>query len=97
MSDPRPPVDPRDPRCAEVAEQLAVAIDGVLPARLDAHIDTCPRCTELLREATLLGDAIRDAADDYRHAADFEARVLAALDPDGVEPTRRMRRPAQGA
>lgn len=80
------------PTCEEVAELVAVAIDGALPSRLEAHVETCERCADLLREATQLGDAIRDAADDYRHPVDFEARVLAALDPDGVEPTRPMRR-----
>jgi hypothetical protein len=80
------------PPCEEVTELLAVAIDGALPSRLEAHLETCERCMELLREATQLGDAIKDAADDYRHAPDFAERVLAALDPDGVEPTRRMRR-----
>jgi hypothetical protein len=80
--------------CLEVADLLAEAIDGVLPARLDAHIDACAECTELLREATHLGDAIHHVGDGYQHAHDFEARVLAALDPDGVEPTRPMRRTA---
>lgn len=78
--------------CTEIAELVAEAIDGVLPARLEAHIDTCARCQALLREATRLGDAIHDAGNGYQHAHDFEARVLAALDPDGVEPTRPMRR-----
>ncbi len=78
--------------CLEVTDLVAEAIDGVLPARLEAHIDACADCRELLREATRLSDAIHDAGDGYQHAHDFEARVLAALDPDGVEPTRPMRR-----
>lgn len=81
-----------EPACAAVADALAEAIDGVLPARLEAHIDACASCAELLREATDLGDAIQQVGDGYRHAHDFEARLLAALDPDGVEPTRPMRR-----
>lgn len=80
--------------CLEVSDQLAEAIDGVLPARLEAHIDACADCRELLREATRLSDAIQQVGDGYQHAHDFEARVLAALDPDGVEPTRPMRRSA---
>jgi hypothetical protein len=80
--------------CAEVAELIAVAIASPLPARLESHLDTCPCCMALLEDAALLGDAIHRAGDDYRHASDFEARVLAAIDPDpdGVEPTRRMYR-----
>jgi hypothetical protein len=78
--------------CEEVAEALAEAIDGHLPRRLEAHIDACEACADLLREATRLGDAIHQVGDGYKHAHDFEARVLAALDPDGVEPTRPMRR-----
>ena len=81
--------------CSEIAELVAVAIEGRLPSRLDAHIDTCEGCSALLREATRLGDAIQHVADGYKHAHDFEARVLAALDPDGVEPTRPMRRSAE--
>lgn len=80
------------PECNEVAEAVAEAIEGFLPSRLEAHIDACETCSELLREATRLGDAIQHAGDGYRHAHDFEARLLAALDPDGVEPTRPMRR-----
>lgn len=65
--------------CARVAELLAVAIDGTLPSSLDAHIDDCAACCELLREATELGDAIRRAGDGYVHASDFAARVVTAL------------------
>lgn len=78
--------------CEELAEHLASAVDGKLPGHLDAHIDTCDACCDLLHDASVLGDAIRDAGDAYHHARDFEARVLAAIDPDGVEPTRPMRR-----
>ena len=80
------------PTCEEVAELVAVAIDGALPTRLETHIETCARCADLLRDATLLGDAIKGAADHYRHAPNFEARLLEALDPDGIEPTQRMKR-----
>jgi hypothetical protein len=80
--------------CEELAEHLAIAVDGRLPRHLDAHIDACDACCDLLHDATVLGDAIRVAGDGYRHARDFEARVLAALDPDGVEPTRPMRKVA---
>lgn len=78
--------------CVEVAELVAEAIEGALPSRLEAHIDACAACSDLLREATRLGDAIQQVGNGYRHAHDFEARVLAALDPDGVEPTQPMRR-----
>jgi hypothetical protein len=91
----------RDP-CTELAELVAVAVTGPLPTRLESHLDACPRCLALLEDAALLGDEIQHVfsreADDYQHASDFEARVLAALDrhadpdPDGVEPTRPMRR-----
>jgi hypothetical protein len=90
--------DPEKNLCALVAEQLAVALDGPLPATLEAHLDACERCMSLLEEAAELGDAIHRAGDGYHHASDFEARVLAAMeleldpDPDGVEPTRPMRR-----
>lgn len=86
----------REPTCEEVADLVAIAIDGALPTRLETHVTACARCAELLRDATLLGDAIKDAADHYRHAPDFEARLLEALDPDGIEPTQRMRRPSVG-
>ncbi len=67
--------------CDEVTARIAEAIDGVLPARLEAHIDGCEACVSLLGEATRLGDRIRDAGDGYRHAEDFAARVVAALEP----------------
>jgi hypothetical protein len=92
--------------CAEIAELIAVALAGPLPARLESHLDACPRCLALLEDTATLGDEIQHVfsreGDDYRHASDFEARVIAALstrpppeldpDPDGVEPTRPMRR-----
>lgn len=81
-----------DALCVAVAEALVEAIDGILPAELEAHVETCAACSDLVGEAERLGSAIAQAGDRYRHAQDFEARVLAALDPDGVEPTRPMRR-----
>lgn len=83
--------------CSEIAELVAVAIEGRLPSRLEAHIDTCEGCSALLGEATRLGDAIHQVGDGYKHAHDFEARLLEAIDPDGVEPTLPMRRPAEFA
>jgi hypothetical protein len=80
--------------CDELAEHLATAVDGRVPQHLEAHIDTCDACCDLLHDATVLGDAIKDAGRAYHHAGDFEARVLAAIDPDGVEPTRPMRKVA---
>ena len=80
--------------CEELAEHLATAIDGRLPRHLQEHIDACDACCDLLHDATVLGDAIRDAGDGYRHATDFAARINDALDPEGVEPTRPMRRVA---
>jgi hypothetical protein len=78
--------------CELLAEHLATALDGRLPPRLQDHIDACDACCDLLQDATALGDAIRGAGNHYRHALDFEARINDALDPDGVEPTRPMRR-----
>ncbi|MGZ3420260.1 MAG: hypothetical protein ACXVEE_20465 [Polyangiales bacterium] len=84
--------------CSEIAEMIAVALAGPLPARLESHLDACPRCLALLEDTAVLGDAVQHVfsreGDDYQHASDFEARVLAAIDPDpeGVEPTRPMRR-----
>ncbi len=80
--------------CEELADHLATAVDGRVPRYLEAHIDACDACCDLLHDAAVLGDAIRDAGNAYHHARDFEAKVLAALDPDGVEPTRPMRRVA---
>lgn len=79
--------------CDEVAELIAIAIDGALPTRLEAHVDGCAACQDLLRDATLLGDAIRDAGDRYDHAPDFEARLIAAIEssmPPPPGPPRRI-------
>ena len=75
----------KDP-CAEIAECIAVALVGPLPMRLESHIDACPRCSALLEDASRLGEQVQHVfsrdGDDYHHASDFEARVMAALGHD---------------
>ncbi len=65
--------------CDELAEQLAVAVDGALPLDLELHLDECPTCAERLRSAVALTDGVRQVASRYSHSVDFEARVLAAI------------------
>ena len=51
--------------CEELAEHLASAVDGRLPTHLEAHIDACDACCDLLHDASVLGDAIRGAGNAY--------------------------------
>lgn len=76
---PRPPLILRPAACEEVAEQLAVAVDGALPLDLELHLDECPACAARLRQAMAVTDGVRRAASGYSHSVDFEARVLAAI------------------
>lgn len=70
--------------CDDVAEELAVAIDGILPLELELHLEGCRACAERLRAASALSERVRRAADGYSHANDFEARVLAAIGGAGA-------------
>jgi hypothetical protein len=70
--------------CDDVAAELAVAIDGLLPFELELHLEGCAACAERLRAASALSEGVRRAADEYSHANDFEARVLAAIGGAGV-------------
>jgi hypothetical protein len=76
---PRPLLIVRPSMCDEVAEQLAVAVDGALPLDLELHLDECPACAARLRQAVAVTDGVRQAASGYTHSVDFEARVLAAI------------------
>lgn len=76
---PRPIILLRPSACEELAEQLAIAVDGALPLDLELHLDECPACAARLREAVAVTDGVRQAASGYTHSVDFEARVLAAI------------------
>jgi hypothetical protein len=66
--------------CQQVEERIASVIEGDVEPELIEHIAGCDRCRDLRHDATLAARAVADADGDYAHPADFEARVMRALD-----------------
>ena len=80
---PCPFVAPEGDPCEAVAGQILEGLAGDLPIPLEAHLHECARCHALVREVARLDDDLRVASGRYRHADDFEARVLARIDVEG--------------
>ncbi|MEY2932065.1 MAG: hypothetical protein RL033_2814, partial [Pseudomonadota bacterium] len=68
--------------CHEVAENMSEILDGIAPEALFQHIAGCERCRDARHEAEELLRIAQDAAADYRHPDDLEARVLARVPAD---------------
>jgi hypothetical protein len=66
--------------CEAVEERLCEALDGELPAELEAHVAACDGCRDRLHDARVTADALADAGAGYVAPIDVEARFLAALD-----------------
>ncbi|MEI8256043.1 MAG: VIT domain-containing protein [Deltaproteobacteria bacterium] len=66
--------------CDLVREHLDSLLDGDLEPALRDHVADCDVCRDLRHDARRAADAVRDAGADYVHPADFEARLLAAID-----------------
>ncbi len=74
-----PPGDP----CEAVAAHIVDGVSGELPIPLEAHVHECERCHALVSALARIDDDLRVASGRYRHADDFEARVLARIDGEG--------------
>lgn len=74
-----PPGDP----CEAVAGHLLEGLGADLPIPLEAHVHECARCNALLAGVARIDDDLRVASGRYRHADDFEAKVLARIDGEG--------------
>ncbi|MBI5514707.1 MAG: FecR domain-containing protein [Deltaproteobacteria bacterium] len=69
-----------NPACARFLDELAASLEGELsPAAVD-HLASCDACRDLRHEARTVARAVGLGGRDYQHPADFEARLLAALD-----------------
>src|SRR6188768_4517279 len=80
--------------CAEVLEHLAEVLDGTASPRLLEHVVECDTCRDARYDAEAARRASVDAGLDHRASADWETRVLAALDArDETEP-RPVAKPA---
>src|SRR5688572_3776772 len=66
--------------CSEVEEHLAEILDGQAPEALIEHIADCDHCRDLRHDAERAREALVAAGADYAVPADFENRVLSALD-----------------
>ncbi|MCU0693482.1 MAG: hypothetical protein MUF54_19000 [Polyangiaceae bacterium] len=79
-----------DKLCQQVEEQIASVIEGETAPTLLEHIAGCDRCRDLRHDAVRAVRALKEAGDDYRHPADFEAQLLGKLDErlqGGAEPS----------
>jgi len=65
--------------CAEVTEHLAEILDGTADERLLEHVAECDTCRDAKHDAEHARKTALEAADDYRHAADLEERLSAAI------------------
>ena len=51
-----------DPKmCDQLLEHLAEAIDSELPQELEAHLDSCDACRDLVHDAMATAERVRDA------------------------------------
>ncbi|MEO7093981.1 MAG: VIT domain-containing protein, partial [Polyangiales bacterium] len=66
--------------CDQLLEHLAEAIDSELPKDLEAHLDSCDACRDLVHDAMATADRVRDAGEGYVAPIDLEQRVLSAID-----------------
>ena len=75
--------------CAEVDEQLSLILEGQAPEALLDHIAECDRCRDVRHDAERALELVAAAGFDYVAPADFDTRLLDALDRSASD-----RRPA---
>src|SRR5688572_16449084 len=79
--------------CSEIEDHLSEILDGQAPEALIDHLADCDHCRDLRHDAERARELAGAAGADYVVPADFEDRVLAALDgaqesaPAPVNPT----------
>ena len=70
--------------CTQVDEAMAEILDGVAADELYDHLADCDRCRDARHEAEQATKLATDSSADYVHPEDFEGRIEAALDGQGV-------------
>src|SRR4029079_14284587 len=66
--------------CELVIDHLGDAIEGALPDELAAHAAECDVCRDLIHDASLVADRVREADGGCVVPEGIEARVLSAID-----------------
>jgi hypothetical protein len=77
-----------------MAEELALGmVDEPERGELLTHVDRCPRCRALLDDLSAIADQVVLVAPEAEPPVGFEARAVAAMDPEPVcvTPSRRRR------
>jgi anti-sigma factor RsiW len=74
--------DTRDIACIEEVELMTDYLEGALPAaearRLERHLETCPGCTEYLREMRAIAGSLEGLGGDSLSTA-TRASLIAAF------------------
>jgi len=74
------------PKCLEVEERLADALDGVLSPELAEHVESCDACRDNIHDAAFVIEELRALGGEHAPPEDLEARILAAIDARVVRP-----------
>ncbi|MEP6618147.1 MAG: zf-HC2 domain-containing protein [bacterium] len=79
---------PKPEVCREIVRQLWPYLDGALPeewqVRVAAHLEECANCTSHFDFERAFLDAVRDSGGLSEEFAPLRARVVAALQAEGM-------------
>ena len=79
---------PNSDVCREIVRQLWPCLDGALPdewqARVAAHLEACANCTSHFDFGRAFLDAIHNSGVPSQDFAPLRARVLSALQSEGM-------------
>ena len=70
--------------CAEVQQVLPEIIDGGQDSEFQAHLKSCPLCSELVSDLELIASEARQLADVYEPAPRVWVKIAAELRAEGI-------------
>jgi hypothetical protein len=82
--------------CADVQQVLPEIIDGNPGTEFQAHLESCPMCSELVSDLELIASEARQLAEAYEPAPRVWVKIAAELRAEGIirEPGAASARPA---
>src|SRR5205807_2582610 len=70
--------------CADVQQVLPEIIDGGQDSEFQAHLKSCPLCSELVSDLELIASEARQLADVYEPAPRVWVKIAAELRAEGI-------------